>query len=141
MRKFISLITAAALFAPAMLAAQEVASTDPVISPEAQMELPPAVVLDRFLAKIRVVDRTLDVGKTYTVRPLEIINYDDKLRIQAASCVHNNDSLNGGDAAYLSVIGEKGEPIFNGWLFSKFLSASAVEHPKFSVFLEGCRPL
>src|SRR5690606_33225938 len=115
--------------------------TAPVESPAAQLEIPEAVVLDRFVAKVRVVDRTLDRGKSYTVKPLEIINHAEKLRIQVASCVHNNEKLNGGDAAYLSVIGEKGEPVFNGWLFSKFLSASAVEHPKYDVFLESCRPL
>lgn len=135
------LAIAAALLCAATASAQEVAPTVPVISPEAHMEIPAAVVLERFVAKVRVVDRTLDVGKSYSVKPLEIINHHEKLRIQVASCVHNNEKLNGGDAAYLSVLDEKGNSVFNGWLFSKFLSASAVEHPKYDVFLEGCRPL
>src|SRR5690606_6638380 len=108
MHKFI--ITAACLLFSAAAFAQEVEPTAPVESPAAQLEIPEVVVLDRFVAKVRVVDRTLDRGKSYTVKPLEIINHAEKLRIQVASCVHNNEKLNGGDAAYLSVIGEKGEP-------------------------------
>jgi hypothetical protein len=113
--------------------------------------VPPEVSRRWKAVKLAVIDKTrgteniyiIPIGTTFTV-PSSALNISVDTFLPAFTMegatitTSSNELINPGTKVRIS---ENGNPVFQGWLFSKFPNTHAVTHPKYGFSLIGVVPV
>jgi len=119
-------------------------------APEKTVIVPPEVAANWKAVKIAVIDKTRATENIYTI-PIGGVSRipSSKLTISAEAFLpsfviegtvmtsSSNELKNPGVKVSIS---DSGNPVFKGWLFSKYPATHAVSHPKYGFTLVGVVP-
>jgi hypothetical protein len=86
-------------------------------------------------ALLRVLDKFSGVAQPL-VAPLGAVTRHDRLTILVEAC----DGSVEGDVAWLTIVDAKTPeaPVFEGWMFAESPALSALDHPRYDVWLAQC---
>ncbi|MEM6489121.1 MAG: DUF2155 domain-containing protein [Pseudomonadota bacterium] len=106
--------------------------------PERQVTLGAAQSADQ--AQVRVLDMITGITETVEVAAGRPVRYQ-RLILTLMACARPEDRGGIGDVGLLSITDRRidaGKPVFQGWMFAESPALSALDHPRYDVWLISC---
>lgn len=118
-------------------------STRNLFGPNQPQALPALNTVSSPGAEIRQLDKMTGQTETVTIKQGEALNLD-RLRVELESCRQPARGGTHGTIAYLRIWDPRRseeKPAFEGWMFAESPALSALDHPRYDVWVLGCTPL
>ena len=100
----------------------------------------PVETAPREGARLRQLDKMTGRTQTFEIAAGSQ-QMSDRLRIRLAACRSPDDNAQHGTMAFLQIwdTGRDGaEPVFSGWMFAESPALSALDHPRYDVWVISC---
>ena len=91
-------------------------------------------------AQVRQLDKMTGQSETVEIAAGEEVMVD-RLRVRLEACRAPGDNAEHGTMAFLKVWDSKeeaGDPVFSGWMFAESPALSAMDHPRYDVWVISC---
>jgi len=111
-----------------------------VLGPRLPEEITPVETVARPGARLRQLDKMTGATRTFEVGAGET-REGERLSIRLAACRAPEDNAVHGTKAFLKIWDRKydrAEPDFSGWMFAESPALSALDHPRFDVWVISC---
>ncbi|MEM6550213.1 MAG: DUF2155 domain-containing protein [Pseudomonadota bacterium] len=111
-----------------------------VIEPDSPVLVPPVDTVATPAAKIRQLDKLNGESETLTIRSGDR-QMAGRLEILVEDCRQPTAASGHGDIAFLKIWDTRdpeAEPVFSGWMFADSPALSAMDHPRYDVWVMSC---
>lgn len=117
-------------------------ATRGLFGPNVARALPQIATVPAEGAEIRQLDKMTGTTNTVTMAAGEERELG-RLRVRLETCRQPEEGGTHGTVAYLRVWDpnrDEKEPVFSGWMFAESPALSALDHPRYDVWVLGCTP-
>ena len=88
--------------------------------------------------KVRLLDRMTGVVSDYDLAPGQVQS-EGKLSVRLDECRYPSDQPTGEAYAHLTIMDEgQVDPVFKGWMIASSPALSALDHPRYDVWVLQC---